>query len=216
MKRLTLVAALFFGLGVGVRTDRMVQWWQGFRGTRTEVSSAQSPIPVDHLFAVDSLSEIEHAKAWLDALATQSIVEARRRSAAGSEGHPYLEAKSVIRALEEISSRAEEFRGTQQEFRLRNEQFILLDRAGRQEDWISAYLNLLYSYPTHELSAQWAPRALKFARELNRIEELQAAWRHAIAIPREFSGKTVFRALLDGTAGNLAKHSEQVRPAVDG
>lgn len=180
------------------------------------MSSAQTPISVEYLLSEESFSEIENAKAWLEALATQSIIEARRRSAAETQGHPYSDVPSVARALEEISARAEEFRGTAQEFRLRNEQFILLEKSGRRSEWLDVYLDLLYTYPTHSFCAEWGARALRIAGELHRTRELKEGWRHAAGIPRQFESKAVLRELLEEAAGDLATQQRRIRPVQGG
>lgn len=108
------------------------------------------PIPVEALIEIDSLSEVANTRARLRALAEQAVSEIRRQSRSVGSTQLYADREAIERALSETVYRAEEFRGTEQEWVLRAEQLMLYAKAGRHREWFETFLRVLL-----EGSAAW-------------------------------------------------------------
>lgn len=157
--------------------------------------AAQS-IPVEALVQIDSLSEVANTRARLRAQAEQAVSEIRRHSRPVGSTQLYADREAIERALSETLYRAEEFRGTEEEWVLRAEQLMLYAKAGRHREWFETFLRVLLERPTSSLGVSWARQAWREARVLGREEELRAAVQHAAELPFEYTGRAELAALL--------------------
>ena len=162
---------------------------------------------VGYFVSTLSFSEVAEAKALLEASADQIIQELRERPGAGvarvnarviprGEGSnsPYT------RAVRDLESRIEEFKGTAQEIVLSQEMLWLLWRESQYDRFVEVYLNTLYEHPTAGLVGRFAGKALQGSRIVGREQEMLQAFRQVTSIPLEFESKRQVMAALEATA----------------
>jgi len=182
----TLLAGLALAAFLGVRSLMSRGQW---------IMRQAQLIPLDYFLEPKSFSEIETTKAVLDALAAQSISDARiRSSSATSEPRSQGRATAVLDAVAELDQRIAEFKGTEQELLLVREQLIRLHQAKLYDRWLDVYLAALYERPTHILVGMESRRALVVAKEAGREMELVAGLQHVRSIPFEFESKRLIEA----------------------
>jgi hypothetical protein len=172
-------------------------------GVRRLMSSGQwtmrqaQLVPLDYFLEPKSFSEIESTKAVLDALAAQSISDARIRSSSVTSGpRSQGRAAAVLDAVTELDQRIAEFKGTEQELLLVREQLIRLHQAKLYDRWLDVYLTALYERPTHSLVGMEARRALVIAKEVGREMDVIAGLQHVRSIPFPFESKRLIEAAL--------------------
>jgi hypothetical protein len=192
---LALVGALG-GLGVA---------WHRLTRPETAVSSAHDIPPLEYFASSSSFSEIEQARAQLQALARRHLYELQLRQAelqrAAQTGEPRQRAQAATQ-LRQLAAELEralgEFRGTGEEPLLTTGLLILLASERAHARWLDVYLRLLYQRPTEPVVGRLAEEAVTAGRATGSLEEVMAALRHVTWIPLEFEGKQSVRAVLAG------------------
>lgn len=99
-------------------------------------------------------------------------------------------------ALLELGRGMAEFKGTGQELFLIERTLGLLRTAGRQNEWLTLYLETLYRHPTDPLNGRQAACARTMAAAVGRQAELQRAWDWLLRIPRDFQAQSEVRTLV--------------------
>jgi hypothetical protein len=163
---------------------------------------AISHLPVDatvaleYLVSSESFSEIEQARAILDALANRYVLQSRmliaREALAGRdtpEIRQPLASRPGLSAIQVLEEAGAEFDGTGQELRLLPTLLNALKRERLHGRWIEVYLNAVYHHPTHRVVGDMADEALLLGRAIGREEEVIAALRHVSAIPLKFASR---------------------------
>lgn len=168
--------------------------WSG--GDERLAGRRDHSMALEDLVAIESFSEVENQRARLTALAQQAVTEVRQHSRKDSEVRAYASSWALEAAQAEAASRADEFRGTEQEVLLRTEQLFILGKVGLHQEWLETYLRTLYGHPLDSFGVIWAKPALAKAHALGREEEVWAALRHLSEVPYEFEGRTQLQALL--------------------
>lgn len=151
--------------------------------------------PLEHLIWWDSFSEIEQTKGILRGLCLQTIAEIRR-SYLLSQSEQVLapdavslvpsQDSGVSNALNHLKRRLEEFQGTEHVSIFQGEILRLLRKAGRHQEWLNLYLELVYQQPGDLLIIMESARAADAAKSVGREAELHEALDHWNQIPRKY------------------------------
>lgn len=151
---------------------------------------ARGQVGLDYFLTVKSFSEVEQARAVLEALAARYVQQAQDliaqeimdrggvTAATATGGERPI--RAAIRLLEEGLV---EFEGTGPQMRLLPTLLYALKREGLHDRWLELYLRLLYEHPTHELVAELAPEAVSLSRAVGREQELAAGFQHVCGVP---------------------------------
>ena len=160
----------------------------------TRYVSTKDWASLDYFFSAQSFSEIETARALLDALAARYLVGVDTQRALGIQavrtgtgGPPQqLNLAETIRLLEEG---IESFKGTEQEFHLTERLLLALEKEGSSNRWLDVYLDALYRHPTAGLVGEYARAAVSTGQATGRLEQVRKAFRHVCETPFDFAGK---------------------------
>lgn len=191
LKALKLAALLVLALTVG---------GSGYflRGLREhEVLALPTSLPELDLFINEqSFSEVENAKALLEALSKRYVTEVRiRRHLDSTQASPGEYAPSPMNqpslsgALDELEKGVELFEGTGQEMEVAADLLRALKHARQYDRWLALYLQALYQHPTHELDGDFADDAVKISQAIGHAGEVFNAFRHLSNIPFDFGTK---------------------------
>lgn len=149
--------------------------------------------PLDHLIWWDSFSEIDQTKGILRGLGLQAIAEIRRSylksrhdpEAELASGPTFATSHSALdSAISQVRRRLSEFEGTEQATLFKSELLRLLRRAGRHDEWLDAYLEIVYRHPGDALILVEALRAADAAKSTHRETEWRDAMEHWNQIPQ--------------------------------
>ncbi|MFO1502051.1 MAG: hypothetical protein U1G07_27375 [Verrucomicrobiota bacterium] len=149
-------------------------------------------MPFEYYLAEQSFSEVDNAKARLDAICTEFVTDLRAGSQAiGSKPHPWRTSESglvddMIRALREGMR---QFEGTEQQLHLINELLYLLKKQPCGDRWLDLYLATLYRHPTSGMVTRSKGTAVAFGEALGRQEEVARAMNFLGSIPARFSAQ---------------------------
>lgn len=167
--------------------------------TRAQVISrltAQAVVPIEYLVAAESFSEVDQARAGLQALAAQRIQLAQRLISQengvgqGSRGGRTTRTeRPVLAAIRLLEDGLAEFQGTGLELRLLPTLLSALKREHLYDRWLQIYLSMLYAHPTHQLVGGLADEAVAISEAVGRQEMVAAAFCHLSGIPLEFRAK---------------------------
>lgn len=190
------LAGALGGLGVA---------WHRLTRPEIVVSSAHDIPPLEYFASPSSFSEVEQARARLQALARRQLYELQLRQAellrAAQTDEPGQRAQAAA-ALRQLAAELEqvlgEFRGTGEEPLLTAGLLTLLASERAQARWLDVYLRLLYQRPTEPLVGRLAGEAVAAGRATGRLDEVLAALRHVTRIPFEFEGRQAVQAALAG------------------
>lgn len=176
-----------------------------FRENTTSALSVRRIAALDYYVSWDSFSEVDEAKALLQASATQIIQELREQPGvgvfevnAGSISQNQGNDLQLTQALRNLEQRIEEFNGTQQELLLVQELLWILWRESRYGQFMDVYLRAIYMHPTHDLVGHFADKALHISQRLGREQEMMKAFRHVTMIPLDFRAKRRVWSILEG------------------
>jgi hypothetical protein len=183
--------------------------------------TAARPAGLDCFLTVRSFSEVENARALMEALAARSLQDLRfrrittqRASAADSATHREARLTEIIG---DFRAAIREFEGTGQEKLFVQDLLAILKREGRHDEWVSLYLEHLYRDPTHEMFGRIAREALVIGKAARREPEVIEALNHLRCIPLEFDTKpTVEAALASSSDGLYLARSEAAAAARGG
>jgi hypothetical protein len=174
---------------------------------------------VDYFLTARSFSEVDNARAFMEALAVRSLQELRtRRIATGrpAADPPALSPareQQVAQLVQDCFSAIRQFEGTGQEMLFVQDLLGLFRREGQHQEWVRLYLDVLYRHPTHEMIARLAGEALIIGKKAQREQDILDALNHLRGIPPEFDVKPLIEAALARTASSLyLTQSEPVAP----
>jgi hypothetical protein len=165
----------------------------------------EATVALGYLISPESFSEVEQARAVLEALADCYAVLAQQlmvrdltapsnvSGPGAGDGMPSL--PTAIRVLEEAMG---EFKDTGQDLRLLPLLLHALKREGRYDRWLDLYLGALYAHPTHRVVADLAEQAVAISRAVGRQAEVAAGFQHLRNIPQEFGVHGRIESLLAG------------------
>jgi hypothetical protein len=168
-----------------------------YRGALRESSAArvsfQDVCSLDYFISWKSFSEIDGAKALLQAAAEQIIQAMQTRLVVGivpvSNVTKEIKAIHFGKAIGTMDREIEYFKGSAQELLLVKELLSLLHREGNYNRWLEVYLKALYEHPTDELVGECADQALHTSKLLERELEVRKAFQHVCDIPFDFEAK---------------------------
>jgi hypothetical protein len=173
------------------------------RPATASYSSADTRLSVDDLYAPQSFSEIENAKALLTALSHQVVtgIQAERvanhaQAALSSRtGNPVVE-PSTLAVIKKFERSVVEFEGTEQKLYLVEPFLAVLKTAKLYDQWIEVYLNALYQHPTHAMIGRLAAEALLVSQAAGRQGEVLNGFEHVSRIPTKFGVQAQVRTEL--------------------
>jgi hypothetical protein len=173
------------------------------------IMPVQQRVPLEYFVTEDSFSEIENTRAKLNGLASQFLMEVRLRhhaSALGARGVSHGPNPAYVsqraRAINEIERGIEEFRGTEPELSLVQEQLYLLKREQQPDRWLDVYLRVLYEHPTASVVRSNLRCAQEISESIGRERELAAAFHFLTRIPGDLPAKT--QIIASGAYSSLA------------
>jgi hypothetical protein len=188
---------------------------RAFREACPSKLSRQSIEPLEYFVSWKSFSEVDEAKATLQAAAEQFIQGLRTRPIAGvynaansSPVTPEAKAACFEKAIQAIEGEIKAFKGTEQEPLLAKELLWLLQRSGNYGRWLEVYLAVLYEHPTHRVVGDFAAQALHVGQITGREPEVQRAFEQLVNLPLEFEGKQ--QVLLAARSANQVAHHAQL------
>jgi len=180
----------------------VVAGWVGYYlGAMREMSVTYMPrgatVALDHLVSAESFSEVEHARAVLDALAVRYVENAQcliaqevmSRNANSGVRKPGAE-RPILAAIRMLDEAIPEFRGTGVELRLLRPLLLALKQERFHDRWLDVYLDALYLHPTHELVGVLADEAVAISQAAGREQELAVGFRCLSGIPLDLLAKS--------------------------
>jgi hypothetical protein len=195
--------------------------WAGYYlGVMREPSATHlrggAMVPLDYLASAKSFSEVEHARAVLEALATrymesaQGLIARQTMSRNPSFGIRLSSSeRPMVAAIEMLDEVMPEFRGTGEELRLLQPLLYALKHEKFYDRWLEVYLDALYRHPTHELVSSLAEEAVVISQAVGRERELTAGLRYVSGIPLNFPTKSMIEhSLVRASARITAEHHE--------
>jgi GNAT superfamily N-acetyltransferase len=175
-----------------------VTGWTGYYvGAMREPSAIHMPrgatVGLDYLVAEKSFSEVEHARAVLEALAAryvenaQGLIAQELMSRTANFGiEPSRSERPIVAAIKMLDEAIPEFRGTGVELRLLEPLLYALKQEGFYDRWLDVYLDALYRHPTDEGVMSLAEEAVAISQGVGRERELTAGLRYVSGIPADF------------------------------
>lgn len=163
----------------------------------------QVTVPLEYLASAESFSEVDQARAVLDALAAQRVELAQSliaqanggRYRPGRDPQPAA-ARPVWAAIKLLEDGLAEFQGTGLEMRLLPTLLSALKRERLYDRWLHLYLGMLYAHPTHQLVGVLADEAVAISQAVGQQDAVAAAFCHLSSIPLEFRAKALIERSL--------------------
>ena len=165
--------------------------------------SVQAKLAVDDLYAPQSFSEVENAKALLAALSEEFLggINAQRATnyakavIVSRTGKPLVEThlREVIKQLERG---VVEFKGTEQELDLVEPLLAVLKKEGLYDQWTAVYLNALYQHPMHAMIGRLATAAVIVSKAAGCQNAVLDGFEFVSGIPMEFDVKARIKTAL--------------------
>lgn len=175
------------------------------REQRESYRPAAARTRLDDFVSAESFSEVEQARAVLEALASQYIKRAQTlivqelggRGAAS--GDPAARAgRPILGAIEMLEEAMVEFKGTGHEFELVKILLFALKREQLYDRWLDVYLETLYEHPTAPILGLMADDAVLVSRAVEREGEVAAGLRYVNDLPLDFLAKSrIHRSLVE-------------------
>ncbi|MBL9176279.1 MAG: hypothetical protein JNL10_22240 [Verrucomicrobiales bacterium] len=151
-------------------------------------SATEARWDLDYFVRPSSFSEVEATRAELEGLAYRYRTEVRTRYlATPNPAVPDTGTRAAI--IRDLETALSEFRNAPGEAYIAQDLLILLKRSGDYGRWLDLYLDLLYRRPTEDVISLFATEARTLAAATGRQAEVEAALRHVMEIPVEFSAK---------------------------
>ncbi len=172
--------------------------------------------PLEYFASAKSFSEVEQARAQLQALSSRYLFAVQVRQAVASRGSDASKvggvsagAVGVSQTVQELEEAIREFRGTGEEPGLTDGLLICLASERSYERWIDVYLDLLYRRPTEEVVGVLANAAVTAGQATGRLEEVLDGFRHVSSIPFDFEAKRRVQSALAGGVLARAEHNRE-------
>ena len=170
-------------------------------GVMREPSATSMPrgatVALDYLVSAKSFSEVEHARAVVDALAAryvenaQGLITGQIRSRNPNFGiRQSSSERPMVAAIKMLDEVIPEFRGTGVELRLLQPLLFALKQERLYERWLDVYLDALYRHPTDEMVSSLAEEAVVISQVVGREPELTAGLGYVSGIPLSFPTKS--------------------------
>lgn len=179
-----------------------VTGWVGYYiGVMRETSATHMPrdatVGLDYLASAKSFSEVEQARAVLDALAVRYVENAQAlmvreimsRNPSFGIRQSSLE-RPMVAAINMLGEGISEFRGTGVELRLLPPLLYALKQEKSYDRWLDVYLDALYRHPTDEMVSALAEEAVIISQAVGRKWELATGLRYVSGIPLNFLAKS--------------------------
>jgi hypothetical protein len=163
----------------------------------------------DYFLTVRSFSEVDNARALMEAIALRSLNDLRTRRIAtrptpADSVAPDTDRDEQLAAIvRDFRAAIREFGGTGQEMLFVRDLLGIFKREGWHEEWISLYLDHLYRDPTHEWIGHTAREALVIGKAAQREQEVFDALNHLRRIPLEFEAKPAIESVLASSVDSL-------------
>jgi hypothetical protein len=170
-------------------------------GVMREPSATHLPkgatVALDYLVSAKSFSEVEHARAVLDALAAryvenvQGLITGQIMSRNPSLGiHKSSSERPMVAAIKMLDEVIPEFRGTGVELQLLKPLLYALKQEKLYDRWLDVYLDALYRHPTDEMVSSLAEEGVVISQAVGREGELTNGLRYVSGIPLNFFAKS--------------------------
>ena len=210
--KLKLVALLFLVSAV----TGCVGYYVGVtRETDVTHTPRDAMAALDYLVSAKSFSEIEHARAALEALAAryaekaQGLITGEVMSRNPNFGiRQSSSERPIVAAIKMLDEALPEFRGTGVEFRLLQPLLFALKQERLYDRWLDVYLDALYRQPTHEMVSSLAGDAVAISQAVGRERELTTGLRYASDIPPNFPSKSRIDSVVHTNARITGEHHE--------
>jgi hypothetical protein len=172
-----------------------VTGWIGYYvGVMRESSDTPMPkattVALDYLVSAKSFSEVEHARAVLDALAMRYAQNAERLIVQEyMSRHPNYgvrlsnSERPTVAAINLLEEALPEFRGTRAELQLLQPLLYALKHEKSYDRWLDVYLDALYRHPTQEMVSSLADEAVVISQAVGRERELTAGFKYVSGSP---------------------------------
>lgn len=179
-----------------------VTGWVGYyvgvmRETSATHMSRGAMVGVDQLASAKSFSEVEQARAVLEALATRYVEDAQGLITqellsrnANFEVRQSSSERPMVAAIKLLDEALPEFQGTGVELRLLQPLLYALKQERLYDRWLDVYLDALYRHPTHEVVSSLAEEAVAVSQAVGRERELTAGLWYLAGIPVNFPAKS--------------------------
>lgn len=183
-----------------------------YAGVMREPSATHLPrgatVALDYLVSAKSFSEVEHARAALDALAAryvenaQGLITGQIMSRNPSFGiRQSSSERPMVAAIKMLDEVIPEFRGTGVELQLLQPLLFALKQERCYDRWLDVYLDALYRHPTDEMVSSLAEEAIVISQAVGRERELTTGLRYVRGIPLNFFTKSrIEHSLVRGNA----------------
>ncbi len=163
-------------------------------GVMRETSAAYMPrgatVTLEYLVSTKSFSEVEHARAVLEALAARYAESAQGMIAqevmsrnpnfgirlSGSD-------RPMVAAIKMLDEALPEFQGTGAELQLLQPLLYALKQERLYDRWLDVYLDALYRHPAHEMLGSLTEEAVVISQAVGREWELAAGLRYVSGLP---------------------------------
>lgn len=191
------------GLGVG---------WHCGRESAPD-PGAREVLPKSEYFGhARSFSELENARAELDATALRVLFELRRmRVEHRGRTDGSAPDAGLAKVIEVLEQGVEDLAGTEWELTATRDLLAALNQAGLSQRWLELYLGTLHRRPTADLAPSFAAEALRVGRSLGREEEAIAALHYVLANPQVTTGRDRIAALLHEPAAAVPRDGRRDR-----
>jgi len=163
-----------------------------------------------------SFSEVEHARAALDALAAryveqaQGLITGQIMSRNPSFGiRQSSSERPMIAAIQMLDEVMPEFQGTGAELQLLQPLLFALKQERFYDRWLDVYLDALYRHPKDEMLSSLAEEAVIISEAVGRERELTTGLRYVSGIPLNFLAKSrIENSLVRATTRSKGKYYE--------
>lgn len=176
--------ALAMGLGLGAGFTWGPKW--------VEKASAATPFTLEYFTSTATFSEVESARATLEAEASRFVATLRERFMKVNSGSVAAAGRNSVQYTEWLASlktKLDEFKGTAQEYKIAQEILMVARLANEKEVFLDQYVRVVYEAPAQPLIAVYVKEACETAVELERQGELLRAFSHLLRVPYESENK---------------------------
>lgn len=192
----------------------VVTGWVGYyQGALRETSVMQMPLGVtvalDQVVSAESFSEVEQARAVLDALARRYVERAQGLIAqevmtrnTHSHARQTAEGQPILTAIKLLDEAIPEFRGTGAEPQLLWSLLFALRQERLYDRWLDVYLDVLYRHPTDDVVSAFAEDAVAISQAAGRASELISGLHHLNEIPLNYVARVKVERSLDRLCAN--------------
>ncbi len=174
--------------------------------------------PAEYFAHPRSFSELENARAELDARALRLVFEVRAHRAESqrlARVHDRSAPTRLATDVENLEQAARELRGTGWESVVVRDLFGALEESGRLDRWLDLYVETVLRQPTSPLAPAFASDALRIGRMTGRESELAGALELIVANPMAGENRARLSETLDrlpprspsGERGAAATHA---------